>query len=106
MHRTSGIAICTVLAGCVLSATDPTATATRPLALMDAYLIAHGMATSYAENPQADPGVVLQLARLDHRAALAVRSLEQSRGADLDATAEAVAALTDYAARQSGNAAQ
>jgi hypothetical protein len=95
---------CALLAGCALSA-DPAATAERPMALMDAYLIAHGMAASYAGMPDADPAVVEQLARLDMRAEAAVQSMARRRHADLAATAQAVAALTDYAARQSAAAA-
>ena len=91
------ICLCLLLAAC---AADPVADAQRPRALVDAYLIAHGMAASYAQAPQADPAVVEQLGRLDIRAAQAVRSLAREPG-NLSATAEAVAALTDYAARQS-----
>ena len=75
----------------------------RPQVLLDSYLMAHGMATSYAENPDANLAVVQELARLDHRAADAVRALAR-RGGDLSGTAEAVAALTDYAARQTAAA--
>ena len=99
-------AICAVLAGCAFSPVDPAAVAQRPMALVDAYLIAHGMAASYVETPDADPAVVLQLERLDRRAADAIRLLAQRRGADIDATAQAVAALTNYAARQSATVAQ
>ncbi len=93
-----GFVMCLLLAGCALS--DPVAVSEQPRALVDAYLIAHGMAAGYAQGPQADPAVVEQLARLDSRAAQAVRSLARAPG-NLSATAEAVAALTDYAARQS-----
>jgi hypothetical protein len=72
--------------------------------LLDAYLIAHGMATSYAESPNANPAVVEQLRRLDLRAQKSLQALG-ARG-DMDATANAVAALTDYAARQSDTANQ
>ena len=75
----------------------------RPQVLLDSYLIAHGMATSYAQNPDANLAVVQKLARLDHRAADAVRALAH-RGGDVSGTAEAVAALTDYAARQTAAA--
>ncbi len=67
----------------------------RTAALQDAYLVAHGMAASYAQSPNANPDVVLQLARLDLRAAAAMRDH------DSDATEQAVAALTAFAARQS-----
>ena len=77
--------------------------ASRPQVLLDSYLIAHGMATSYAENPDANLAVVQELARLDQRAADAVRALARRDG-DLSGTAEAVAALTDYAARQTAAA--
>jgi hypothetical protein len=66
----------------------------REASLHDAYLVAHGMATSYVERPDANPSVVQQLEVLDNRAAAAMRT------DDSTATAEAVAALTTYAARQ------
>ncbi len=80
--------------GCALSPDARETAALRPQALVDAYLIAAGMAASYASSPDANPAVVLQLARLDLRAAAAVRQR------DTTALADAVAALTAYAARQ------
>jgi hypothetical protein len=73
----------------------------RPEALLDAYLIAHGMATSYAESPGARREVVQQLQTLDMNAQRSIRGLAMPYPANMEATAEAVAALTDYAARQS-----
>jgi len=72
--------------------------------MLDAYAIAHGMAATYAHSRRADPVVVVQLARLDLRAAEALRSLEgASPGFEQErATADAIAALTEYAARQDG----
>jgi hypothetical protein len=72
------------------------------LALVDAYAIAHGMAATYAHSRRADPEVVVQLARLDMRAAEALRSLADAppRLGQEQATAAAIAALTEYAARQ------
>jgi hypothetical protein len=54
------------------------------------------------ENPGADPGVKAQLVSLDLKARDAVRTLTRSGEgfADEGATARAVSALTDYAARQ------
>ena len=75
-----------------------------PLVLLDSYLIAHGMATGYADNPDADITVVQELARLDGRAAEAVRALGQRRGGDVGETSQAIAALTNLAARQSASA--
>jgi hypothetical protein len=74
----------------------------QPLAILDAYLVAHGMAASYVANPEADPAVKAQLVTLDLKARDAVRTLTRSgQGfADEDATARAVSALTDYAASQ------
>ncbi len=74
----------------------------QPLAILDAYLIAHGMTASYVENPDADPAVKAQLITLDIKARDAVRTLTHSGEgfADRDATVRAVSALTDYAARQ------
>ncbi len=99
-------AVGALVSACAIGPDDQAETAHRPQALLDAYLIAHGMAAGYAESPNANPAVVLQLARLDMRAAASVRALARPRNADIDATANAVAALTDYAARQSTAAAQ
>lgn len=93
-------ATCAVLLGCAVGMDDQSATVQRPLAIMDAYLIASGMAASYASMPEADPAVVTQLARLDMRAADAVRRLARRPDADPSATVQAVSALTDYAAAQ------
>jgi hypothetical protein len=72
------------------------------MAMLDAYLVAHGMAASVVEDPDADPAVKAQLEELDNKARDAVRRLTRSGDgfADEDATARAVSALTDYAARQ------
>ncbi len=103
---TTAALLCVALAACAISRDDSTGVAQRPQALLDAYLIAHGMAASYVEAPEADPAVVMQLYKLDMRAAAAVSSLGKRPDGDLSATAGAVAALTDYAARQSGSARQ
>jgi len=71
-----------------------------PAAIRDAYLIAHGMARGYGERPDADPKVLAQLQMLDLQAAQAVRSMVTTGNATPDDTARAVAALTDFAARQ------
>ena len=94
-------AACAGLAACNLG--GEIQQVSRPQVLLDSYLIAHGMATSYAENPDANLAVVQELARLDHRASDAIRALAR-RGGDVSGTAEAVAALTDYAARQTAAA--
>jgi hypothetical protein len=91
---------CAVLAACAASPWREESVY-RPEALLDAYLIAHGMATSYAESAEARPSVVLQLQALDMRAAQSIRDLGHAYPGNVEATAEAVAALTDYAARQS-----
>ncbi|GEM_PF-2991356 len=96
--------LCMFAAGCTISPEEQDDAQRRPQALVDAYEVAHGMATSYADSPNAKPEVVLQLARLDMRAAASVRAL--NRSTDMAATASAVAALTDFAARQSAAAAQ
>ena len=72
------------------------------LAVRDAYAIAHGMAFSYAGSDDADPGIVAQLVRLDARAIQAVHSMDRAPTGSAQAreTAEAVAALTEFAARQ------
>jgi len=71
-----------------------------PAAIRDAYLIAHGMAQGYSERPDADPGVLAELRRLDRQAASAVGALVERGDGSSDDTARAVAALTDYAASQ------
>jgi hypothetical protein len=91
---------CAALNGCAGAPWQREAEDHRPEALLDAYLIAHGMAASYAESPGARPPVVLQLRTLDMKAAQSIRELARPYDANVEATAEAVAALTDYAARQ------
>ena len=71
-----------------------------PRAIFDAYLIAHGMVRSYEERIDADPAVTLELSRLDQRASLALGDLARAPDSDSDDSARAVAALTDFAARQ------
>jgi hypothetical protein len=92
---------CAVLAAsCAASPWEQADDARRPEALLDAYLIAHGMAASYAQSAEAKPAVVLQLRDLDMKAAQSFRDLTRASTANVAATAEAVAALTDYAAHQ------
>ncbi len=88
---------CVAVASCASSPGDEYDPGMRRQALMDAYLIAHGMAGSYARSRHASPQVVAELARLDRRA----RSLASNPQTDESSTAEAVAALSNYAARQS-----
>jgi hypothetical protein len=95
------LAACAILAACAASPWQHEASDHRPEALLDAYLIAHGMAASYAESPGARPSVVLQLRTLDMNAQRSIRHLATPYPSNVEATAEAVAALTDYAARQS-----
>ena len=80
--------------GCALQS------APEPASVRDTYLVAHGMASSYARRPDADPAVVQQLAILDERAAIAVQ------GQDNAAMANTVAALTSFAARQTSSEVQ
>jgi hypothetical protein len=90
--------ICLVLTTC---AYDPMGSIRHnPMAIYDAYLIAHGMALSYDEQADADPAVTSQLAKLDLRARRALVDLARAPGGDPDETARAVAALSDYAALQ------
>lgn len=72
----------------------------NPMAISDAYLIAHGMAISYDERPDADPAVTEELAKLDWRARRALIDMVRTPDRDQDETVRAVAALSDYAARQ------
>jgi hypothetical protein len=90
-----------ILTTCTALPEGQAATGHRPQALLDAYLVAHGMAASYVESPDANPAVVEQLRTLDMRAAAALRSLGRPSGADMATTANAVAALTNFAAAQS-----
>ena len=88
--------LCAVAAACALMPQQ--STDQSPLAIMDAYLIAHGMVESYGNQPDADPAVAAELARLDHRAAIAIRQMDRTGAGD--EPARAVAALSDYAASQ------
>ncbi len=92
---------CALVAGCAASPWQSGAVTHQPEALLDAYLIAHGMATSYAQSDEARADVVMQLRSLDNRAAQSIRELGHASFGNVEATVEAVAALTDYAARQS-----
>ena len=74
-----------------------------PMAIRDAYWVAHGMAEGYSRDRHADPKVLAELARLDEQASAAVRNMDSSAG-NAGASARAVAALTDYAARQADGA--
>ena len=94
-------AVMTVVAVVACASGEQAAISPGPMALVDAYLIAHGMAASYANSGTADPAVVNQLARLDRKAAEAVQSLSQVPNSDQSATAAAISALAGYAARQS-----
>jgi hypothetical protein len=86
------------LASCASSPGEDYDPGLRRQALLDAYLIAHGMAASYATSRHANTKVVAELARLDRRA----RALASNPSTDPSSTEAAVAALTNYAARQSG----
>jgi hypothetical protein len=55
-----------VIAACTIM--NDMAPGTSPSAIRDAYLIAHGMAQGYSGEPQADPAVLAELARLDAEA--------------------------------------
>ncbi len=90
------ISLCGALSAC--SAMDDAAPGSNPSAIRDAYLIAHGMAQGYKDQAHADPQVSAELSRLDARAAAAVRGMDGTGSSD--DSARAVAALTDYAARQ------
>jgi hypothetical protein len=90
--------LCLLLSACATMGGDPDRHS--PYAIYDAYLIAHGMAESYDERPDADPVVLRQLATLDMRAHRALIDLARAPDGNADATARAVAALSDYAARQ------
>jgi hypothetical protein len=95
---------CALLAGCAASPWQSGNVSHQPEALLDAYLIAHGMAASYAQSDDARADVVMQLRSLDLKAAQSIRDLGRAPSGNVEATVEAVAALTDYAARQSTQA--
>ncbi len=97
MRATAMIILCSIAAACALAPGEDERQG--KLAVLDAYWVAHGMAQSYGESPDADPAVTGELARLDARAR-AIRDQAQSSGADTADTERAVAALTDYAASQ------
>ena len=105
MHRLlAGLIVALLLAACTQSTVGPSGFGhvSSLYAVRDAYAIAHGMAFSYAGSDDAEPAVVAELVRLDARALDAVRLMERSPqgAAQARETADAVAALTDFAARQ------
>ncbi len=97
MRATAVLILCSIAAACALAPSEDAKQGR--LVVLDAYYIAHGMAQSYGESPDADPVVIGELARLDARAA-AIRDRAQGNGDDTADTERAVAALTDYAASQ------
>lgn len=66
--------------------------------VVDAYLIAHGMARSYAGSEGAVPERVAELRELDRQAALAVHVMLGEPDATPDVAAAQVAALTSLVA--------
>ena len=89
--------VCSFAAACALAPDQETAQ--NQQAVLDAYWIAHGMAESYRQSPDADPAVTAELDRLDRRASEA-RGEARNGGFVSDDTERAVAALSDYAASQ------
>lgn len=79
---------CWVLLGVICAGCAIRSPSADPAALQDAYLIAHGMAASYVERPDANPAKVQQLVLIDSRATAAMRAQDGA------AVAAAVAALT------------
>jgi hypothetical protein len=98
MRSLAVILLCSIAAACALAPDEDSQQS--KLAVLDAYWIAHGMAQSYGERPDADPAVMEELSRLDARAG-AIRHEAQASGDDTADTEKAVAALSDYAASQS-----
>jgi len=96
-------AVCLGLVACSLSG-EYDGDVYRPQVLLDSYLVAHGMAASIASDADASPEVVMELSRLDRLAADAVRALVRRPDANLAETDNAIAALAEYAARQSADA--
>jgi hypothetical protein len=88
--------LCCVAASCSFG--NEGVSGNSPAAIRDAYLIAHGMAERCRQDLHADPEVLAELSRLDAEAAAAVHDMEYNGSSDQ--SARAVAALTDYAARQ------
>ena len=97
MRKLALALLCSLAAACALAPDEDTQQS--KLAVLDAYWIAHGMAQSYGEQPDADPAVTEELSRLDARAG-AIQDQAQSNGGDTADTEKAVAALSDYAASQ------
>jgi hypothetical protein len=93
--------LCLLLSACAIMRGDQDRHS--PFAIYDAYLIAHGMAESYDERQDADPVVMKQLSTLDMRAHRALIDLARAPDGNADATARAVAALSDNDARQTSS---
>ncbi len=97
------LALLLLLGSCAMSGEEfgPAAESDNPAALRDAYVIAHGMAISYATSGRASSAVVAQLARLDARAAQAVVSMQRMPSdSDQEQASAAVSAFAAFAARQ------
>lgn len=86
------------LTGCGAMARNTADRAEQRRAVVDAYLIAHGMARGYAAEPGAKRGVVVELMQLDAQAALAIHDMLRDADSDPAAASQQVASLAAVAA--------
>jgi hypothetical protein len=86
-----------VLTGCHNMLVSAAERAAERRTIVDAYLIAHGMARGYADETDANRTVVAQLMKLDSKAAQAVRDMLNEPDGNTGTAREQVAALASAA---------
>ena len=78
-----------------IGANDPN----EPISLIDSFLMARGMASSYGRSGRASPQQIAELIRYDEAARVAVQSAKDKPGYELNLKAQrALQALVDYTA--------
>ncbi len=98
LARAAGLAALLLLPGCAGTAMHaPAPKRPGPQALVDSYLIAHGMALGYGRSGRAGPAEIGELIRYDRAAMLAVATalLEPGRTRTIQAQ-QAVSAMVRY----------
>jgi len=86
-------AVFLLLSGCSSLFRSSQEVATQRQVVVNAFLIAHGMALGYEHERDAKPETVLQLRALDEEAARAVHEMAQQPDMDPAAAGQKVAAL-------------